>query len=146
MCSTVSTCPRVGARCYPPLLEITKEIMSRGPQVIDMEYRDPNRLEHGPGGPIFSSFQCLHFVNNNNIHHLSLVLYRRWFLLHEVMSPGIMVCVTLILKTFEYVHLVLFVSNGCLDLILIHSTMSGGMTGCPSKHVPIGFELPLGGS
>jgi hypothetical protein len=56
-----------------------------------------------------------------------------------------MVCVTLILKTFEYVHLVIFVSNGCLDLILIHLTMSGGMTGCPSKLVPIGFELPLGG-
>jgi hypothetical protein len=37
-----------------------------------------------------------------------------------------MVCVTLILKTFEYVHLVLFVSNGLLDLILIHLTMFGG--------------------
>jgi hypothetical protein len=112
--------------CYPPLLGITKEIMSRGPQVLDMEYREPDRLEHGPGGPIFSSFQRLHFVSSNNIHHLGLVLYQRWFLLHEVMSPGIMVCVTLILKTFEYVHLVLFVSNGCLDLILIHLTMSGG--------------------
>jgi hypothetical protein len=37
-----------------------------------------------------------------------------------------MVCVTLILKTFEYVNLVLFVSIGCLDLILVHLTMSGG--------------------
>jgi hypothetical protein len=112
--------------CYPPLLGITKEIMSRGPQVLDMEYQEPDRLEHGPGGPIFSSFQCLHFVSNNNIHHLDLVLHQRWSLLHEVMSPGIMVCVTLILKTFKYVHLVLFVSNECLDLILIHLTMSGG--------------------
>jgi hypothetical protein len=126
MRSTVSICPRVGARCYPPLLGITKEIMSRGPQVLDMEYREPNPLDHGPRRPIFSSFQCLHFVSSNNIHHLSLVLYRKWFLLHEVMSPGIMVCVTLILKTIEYVHLVLFVSNGCLDLILIHMTMFGG--------------------
>jgi hypothetical protein len=42
------------------------------------------------------------------------------------MSPGIMVCVTLILKTFEYVHLIPFVSNGCLDLILIYLTISGG--------------------
>jgi hypothetical protein len=100
--------------------------MSRGPQVLDMEYREPDRLEHGPGGPIFSSFQRLHFVSSSSIHHLGLVLYQGWFLLHEVMSPGIMVCVTLILKTFEYVHLVLFVSNGCLDLILIHLTMSGG--------------------
>jgi hypothetical protein len=37
-----------------------------------------------------------------------------------------MVCVTLILKTFEYVHLILFVSNGCLDLMPIHLTISGG--------------------
>jgi hypothetical protein len=29
-----------------------------------------------------------------------LVLHQRWFLLHELMSPGIMVCVTLILKNF----------------------------------------------
>jgi hypothetical protein len=36
MHSTVSTCPQVGARCYPKLLEITKEMMSRGPQVADM--------------------------------------------------------------------------------------------------------------
>jgi hypothetical protein len=64
MRSMVSTCPRVGARCYPPLLGITKEIMSRGPQVLDMEYREPDRLEHGPGGPIFSPFQCLHFVSS----------------------------------------------------------------------------------
>jgi hypothetical protein len=56
-----------------------------------------------------------------------------------------MVCVTLILKTFEYVHLIPFVSNECLDLILVHLTMSGGMTRCPSKPVPIGFGLPLGG-
>jgi hypothetical protein len=100
--------------------------MSRGPQVLDMEYREPDQLEHGLGGPIFSSFQSLHFVNSDNIHHLGLLLYQRWFLLHEVMSSDIMVCVTLILKTFEYVHLVLFVSNGCLDIIHIHLTMSGG--------------------
>jgi hypothetical protein len=46
--------------------------MSRGPQVLDMEYQELDRLEHGPGGPIFSPFQHLHFVNNNNIHHLQL--------------------------------------------------------------------------
>jgi hypothetical protein len=57
-----------------------------------------------------------------------------------------MVCVTLILKTFEYVHLIPFISNECLDLILVHLTMSGGMTGYPSKPVPVGFGLPLGGS
>ena len=101
--------------------------MSRGPQVLDMEYREPDRLEHGPGGLVFYFLQCLHLDSNNkNIHHLGLVMYQRCFFIHEVMSLCIMVCVTLILKTFEYVHLVLFVSNGCLDIILIHLTMSRG--------------------
>jgi hypothetical protein len=36
-----------------------------------------------------------------------------------------MLCVTLVLKTFEYVSSS-FVSNECLDIILIHLTMSGG--------------------
>jgi hypothetical protein len=40
MHSTTSTCPQVGARCYPQFLGITKEMMSRGPQVADMEYRE----------------------------------------------------------------------------------------------------------
>jgi hypothetical protein len=31
MHSTVSTCPQVQARCYPPFLRITKEMMSQGP-------------------------------------------------------------------------------------------------------------------
>ena len=55
MRSMVSTCPRVGAKCYPPPLGISKEIMYRGPQVLDMEYREPDRLEHGPQGPSFHS-------------------------------------------------------------------------------------------
>jgi hypothetical protein len=37
-----------------PTLGITKEIMSRGPQVLDMEYREPDQLGHGLGGPILS--------------------------------------------------------------------------------------------
>jgi hypothetical protein len=56
-----------------------------------------------------------------------------------------MVCVTLILETFEYVHLILFTSNVCLDLMSFHLSTPGGMTGCPSKLVPIRFEFPLGG-
>ena len=55
-----------------------------------------------------------------------LVLYQRWFLLHEVMCPSIMVCVIMILKTFEYVYLIPFVSNKFLDIILVHLTMSRG--------------------
>jgi hypothetical protein len=37
MHSTVSTCPNVGAICYPLSLGVTKEIMSQGPHVEDME-------------------------------------------------------------------------------------------------------------
>jgi hypothetical protein len=33
MHSMTSTCPQVGAICYPQLLGITKEMMSRGPKV-----------------------------------------------------------------------------------------------------------------
>jgi hypothetical protein len=48
MHSTASTFPRVGARCYPPFLGITKEMMSQGPQVADMEYQEENEKEGGP--------------------------------------------------------------------------------------------------
>ena len=47
-----------------------------------------------------------------------LVLYQRWFLLHEVMSLGIMVRVTLILRTFEYVHLIPLFLTGAWFLCL----------------------------
>jgi len=40
MHSTTSTCPQVGARSYPQLLGLTKEMMSRGPQVADLKYRE----------------------------------------------------------------------------------------------------------
>jgi hypothetical protein len=56
-----------------------------------------------------------------------------------------MVCVTLIFKTFQYVHLIPFVSNKCLDLILAHLTMSGERQDALVSLCPIGFGLPLGG-
>jgi hypothetical protein len=40
MHSTASTCPQVGSRYYPPFLEKDKEMMSRGPHVAYMEYRE----------------------------------------------------------------------------------------------------------
>ena len=76
-------------------------------------------------GPSFLPFNASTLSATSTSITFGLVLNQRWFLLHEVVSPGIMVCVTLILKTFEYVHLVLFVPNKYLDLILIHLTMSG---------------------
>ena len=87
-----------------------------------MEYQELDQLER----PSFVPFKTSTLSAGTTSITFGLVLYQRWFLLHEVMSLGIMVCVTLILKTFEYVHLVHFVSNECLDLILIHLTMSGG--------------------
>jgi hypothetical protein len=95
-------------------------------------------------GPYFLHFNASTLPTTTTSITIGLVLCQRWFLLHEVMSPGIMVCVTLIIKTFEYVHLIPFVSNKCLDLILAHLTMSGGMTKCLSKLVSIGFGFPLG--
>jgi hypothetical protein len=86
-----------------PSLGMTKEIMSQGPQVLDMEYR----------GSIFL-LQHLHPVSSSNIHPVGLVLQQQWVLLHEVMSLGIMVCVTLIPKTFEYVHLIILLHEEIL--------------------------------
>jgi hypothetical protein len=40
MHSTVSTCPRVGARCYPRYLGITRRSCLEAHMVLDMEYRE----------------------------------------------------------------------------------------------------------
>ena len=82
-------------------------------------------------GPSFSS--SIIFVLSIAVASITidLVLYQKWFLLHEVISPGIMVCVTLIIKTPEYVHLIPFISNDCLDLTLAHLTMFGGINRAP---------------
>jgi hypothetical protein len=39
---------------------------------------------------------------------------------------GIMVCVTLILKTFGYMHLILLTSDVCLDFMPFHLSTPGG--------------------
>jgi hypothetical protein len=67
-----------------------------------MEYREPYDLSlalEGPSclqaPPIYQQEQHLSHRPNSEV---AMVL------LHEVMSPGIMVCVTLIFEAFEYVH------------------------------------------
>jgi hypothetical protein len=55
-----------------PTLGITKEIMSRGPQVLDMEYREPDDLSMAPEGPSF--LQCSPFISSSSIHPTSLFL------------------------------------------------------------------------
>jgi hypothetical protein len=116
MRSTVSTCPRVGPRCYPPLLGITRRSCLEAHRSSTKSQID---LSMALEGPSFLPFNASTLSAAAASITLGLVLYQRWFLLNEVM-----VCVTLILKTFEYVHLIPFVSNNCLDLILIHLTMS----------------------
>jgi hypothetical protein len=68
--------------------------MSRGPQVLDMEYREQDLPEHGPGGPTFSSFIIFVLSTAATSITIGLILYQKRFLLHEVIGPGIMVCVT----------------------------------------------------
>jgi hypothetical protein len=55
-----------------PILGITKEIMSRGPQVLDMEYREPDDLNLASEGPFF--LQCIPSISSSSIHPTSLVL------------------------------------------------------------------------
>jgi hypothetical protein len=43
--------------------------MSRGPQVLDMEYREQDLPEHGPGGPILLLFHQTRLVSSSSIHH-----------------------------------------------------------------------------
>jgi hypothetical protein len=43
-----------------------------------------------------------------------LDLYRRRLLLHEVIGPGIMVCVILVIITFRYMHQIPFISERLL--------------------------------
>jgi hypothetical protein len=37
--------------------------------VLDMEYREQERLEHGPGGPIFLLLSQLCPVSSTSLHH-----------------------------------------------------------------------------
>ena len=85
--STVSACPRVGARCYPQCLGITRRSCLEAHMVLDMEYREHERPEHGPGGPFF--FSSARFVLQAVPVSITtgLGLYQRRLLLHEVIGP-----------------------------------------------------------
>jgi hypothetical protein len=82
-------------------------------------------------GPPFLSSNIFALSGAATFITIGLVLCQRWFLLHEVISPGIMVCVTLIIKTIQCMHLIPFISNNCLDLTLAHLTMFGGIDRVP---------------
>jgi hypothetical protein len=55
-----------------PSLWITKDIMSQGPRVLDMDYREPDDLSIALEGPSF--LQCSPQITSSNIHHTSLIL------------------------------------------------------------------------
>jgi hypothetical protein len=82
-------------------------------------------------GPPFLSSSIFILSEATTSITIGLVLYQRWFLLHEVISLGIMVCVPLIIKTIEYVHLIPFISNDFLDLTLAHLIIFGGINRVP---------------
>jgi hypothetical protein len=82
-------------------------------------------------GPPFLSSNIFVLSATTTSITIGLVLYHKRFLPHEVISPGIMVCVTLIIKIIECMHLIPFISNNCLDLTLAHLTMFGGIDKMP---------------
>ena len=82
-------------------------------------------------GPPFLSSSIHIMLATTTSTTIGLVLCQRGFLLHEVISSGIMVCVTLIIKTIECMHMIPFISNNCLDLTLAHLTMFGGIDRVP---------------
>ena len=57
-----------------PISRYKKEIMSQGPQVLDMEYREQDWPEHGPGGPILLLLHQNCPVSSSSIHHHRLGL------------------------------------------------------------------------
>jgi hypothetical protein len=88
--------------CYPYFIGITKEMMSRGPQVADMEYRETA----SPAVSTCTNRDLLHHhksqVHHEDIHHISLVP-------EDIRSssmrykPGIIVSVISIFEAFEIV-------------------------------------------
>jgi hypothetical protein len=85
-----------------PNLVVTKEIMSRGPQIADMECREPNGQSIAAKDPSFSMMHSTHHEQQQHLPHRPSPK-RKWVLLHEVMSLGIMVSVSQIFVAFEHV-------------------------------------------
>jgi hypothetical protein len=73
--------------CYPRYLGITRRSCLEAHMVLDMEYREQERPEHGPGGPFF--FFSARFVLPAVPASITtgLGLHQRRLLLHEVIGP-----------------------------------------------------------
>ena len=97
-------------------------------------------------GPYFHG--CILHITSGSIHHTGLVPTRKWVFLHEVMSPGIMVRITLIFQAFEHVakDISLF-QNIFLEFMLFALFEPKGgvivsqLVGCPRQQVSTGWFL-----
>jgi hypothetical protein len=69
MRSTVSTCPRVGARCYPRYLGITRRSCLEAHMVLDMEYESRIDLSMALEGPSFLLLSQTCPVSSTSLHH-----------------------------------------------------------------------------
>jgi hypothetical protein len=110
--------------------------VSLGPQVPNMEFRDLDDLSMALEGPYF--LQCSPHITNNDIHHTGLVLKWQCVSLHEVMRPGIMVCITLIFESLE--HVLLNPSSFhdvCLEIILFALFKPRKVTQFPNKLISL---------
>jgi hypothetical protein len=66
--------------CYPHKLGVTKEMMSRGPQVEDIVCREPDEQAE----PLLTPYITM--IYSSNVHHISLAYGGQQVLLHEVTS------------------------------------------------------------
>jgi hypothetical protein len=55
--------------CYPRYLGITRRSCLEAHMALDMEYREQERPEHGPGGPMFLLLNQLCPVSSTSFHH-----------------------------------------------------------------------------
>jgi hypothetical protein len=94
--------------------------------------------------PLF--FKYSPHIASSSVHLTSLVLKRKWVLLHEVMSLSIMVCITLIFEALEHVLNPYSFHDVCLEIMLFALFKPGRVTQCPSKLISLSDGLLLGGS
>jgi hypothetical protein len=106
MHSTVSTCPQVGARCYPHFLGITRRSCLEAHKSYTWSTGSRIDLSMALEGPYFFFFIRLVLPATTTSITIGLYLYQRRLFLHEVVGPGIMVCVI-----FDHYNLQIYASN-----------------------------------
>ena len=145
MHSTTSTCPQVGDKCYPQFPGKTKEMMSRGPQVADMEYQNTT----WPAMSTCTDKYPPHHHNSRFITTVSTTLawsQRHWVLLCEVQARyygechfniwGIWVC---------FFYYCFWLCDICLDIMLFSLFHLRGWHCALVSGLPLGIGMLLGG-